>query len=355
MEPQVKESLDALQNLFNDVLIQTGKALRAQHREAQGQVVAEPPLKFPETRSLFSQALDNLETEIVQAKSVFQRDITRLQTDTTQTVTQPEPVQPQTKSPLLIDAESSPPAIKQDVDMSNQNVNNKAVAPFPDMGMDSIEPKTEEIKDEPKQQSESQAKFEAPPVAPMSAENQLEWTVSNPGEAKPEKTEEPTMGEPTPADSAAFTNMEFTLVPTDSGPQGSNNGQSQGNDGSTGPNALDGINFGDFMPPNEPANNNRQPAFDINTVTQGGNEANNATETSALDDFDFSTTGPAPDMTWDGDGLDFDFNTEDNTFNDLMDSHEANYDGGQSNGYSIEGQNDTFHADFLDMESSNGF
>ncbi|QYS99483.1 hypothetical protein H0G86_006612 [Trichoderma simmonsii] len=67
------EPLDALQSLINDVLVQTGKALRASRRDAQGNLThAYGPTqsKLPDTIDHFHNALNELESEIVSGGSI---------------------------------------------------------------------------------------------------------------------------------------------------------------------------------------------------------------------------------------------------------------------------------------------
>jgi hypothetical protein len=71
------------------------------------------------------------------------RDVKRIQQQKQQQIPQqesaaisqpPQPVESQSKSPMVIDLESSPPPLPQDQPMTELKAN-KPVAPFPDMGM----------------------------------------------------------------------------------------------------------------------------------------------------------------------------------------------------------------------------
>lgn len=142
-----QDPLDVLQLMVNDVLVQTGKALRASRKDAQGSV--QPPhgalkSKLPDTIHTFHSALNELEWDIINSKSVLMRDLKRLQEQRQQKQQSqlpqpipapqaPQPIEPQSKSPMVIDIESSPPppAAQPMADMTG----NKPVAPFPDMGM----------------------------------------------------------------------------------------------------------------------------------------------------------------------------------------------------------------------------
>ncbi|KAG6002121.1 hypothetical protein E4U21_003447 [Claviceps maximensis] len=143
---KAKDPLDALQSLVNDVLIQTGKALRASRRDSHGNL---PPThmqaKLPDTISAFHSALDSLEHDIIRAKSVILRDMNRLKTqktsvaETSQSLPQPQPVDAQSKSAMVIDIDSSPQPIPQTVPKEESTENGfasiKTAAPFPDMGI----------------------------------------------------------------------------------------------------------------------------------------------------------------------------------------------------------------------------
>ncbi|KAF4968493.1 hypothetical protein FSARC_4118 [Fusarium sarcochroum] len=155
-----QDPLDVLQTMVNDVLVHTGKALRASRKDAQGNVQPTQVTlksKLPESIDGFRSALNKLEWEIIDAKSVLMRDIKRLQeqkqqsqpvqqqqpTPAPQPPQPPQPIEPQSKSPMVIDLESSPPP-PQDQPMTEVKAN-KPVAPFPDMGMgfpDVGQPKT---------------------------------------------------------------------------------------------------------------------------------------------------------------------------------------------------------------------
>ncbi|TDZ41152.1 hypothetical protein CTRI78_v009896 [Colletotrichum trifolii] len=137
---------DALQGLINDVLIQTGKALKTVNRDGKQSAHAQLSLqtKMPEIIESFHWKLDDLESEITRAKAALQRDLDRIQ-EARRPVQPPAPVEPQTKSPMAIDLESSrepSPENKSQVtkEPSPQDAPAEpsvppSMAPFPDMGV----------------------------------------------------------------------------------------------------------------------------------------------------------------------------------------------------------------------------
>ncbi|PHH71362.1 hypothetical protein CDD83_5208 [Cordyceps sp. RAO-2017] len=139
--PRAKDRLDTLQLLVNDVLVQTGKALRASRRDGHGNVPAAHcslQARLPETIKAFHAALDDLESDIIRAKSVLLRDLNELQSQNAQAKSS-EQLQPpltgsKSKSPATIDLDSSPTALPRDHPAKTDPVT-KLVAPFPDMGM----------------------------------------------------------------------------------------------------------------------------------------------------------------------------------------------------------------------------
>ncbi|KAH6654338.1 hypothetical protein BKA67DRAFT_658642 [Truncatella angustata] len=144
-----KDPLDVLQAMFNEVLVQTGKAIKASHKDgARSGVSAGAALrtKLPETMKTYHYALDDLESEITRAKAVLLRDLGKLQVarapvSVPSPVAPPAPMVPEPRQPAAMMMET-PSAASHTV---NTNVNFKAIkeeskrAPFPDMGMDVVD------------------------------------------------------------------------------------------------------------------------------------------------------------------------------------------------------------------------
>ncbi|KAG5968613.1 hypothetical protein E4U57_005142 [Claviceps arundinis] len=141
-----KDPLDALQSHMNDVLVQTGKALRASRRDSHGNLPAtHMQTKLPDTESAFYSTLDSLDNEILRAMSVIKRDMKKLKekktvaAETSPSLPQPEPVEAHSKPAMVIDIDSSPQAttemMPKEEPADNSYVAPKPAAPFPDMGM----------------------------------------------------------------------------------------------------------------------------------------------------------------------------------------------------------------------------
>ncbi|KPM46180.1 hypothetical protein AK830_g330 [Neonectria ditissima] len=239
-----QDPLDVLQLMVNDVLVQTGKALRSSRKDGQGNVAqAHGSLqsKLPDTIRTFHSALDDLEHDIIRAKSVLLRDLTQIQEQKQQrhsqeqpppeqiqhhqnqrqpipTPQQPQPIESQSKEPMVIDLDSSPPPNDQ---VMIETKATKPVAPFPDMGM-GLPDMTE---------ADMVIKDVAHPIIPPTSLPETtsikhEHTASPvPMAPMPEMDEKPVdmnmdiSGGDLPNPELNFTNMEFTLAPTNNDSQ----------------------------------------------------------------------------------------------------------------------------------------
>ncbi|GAO16431.1 uncharacterized protein UV8b_06394 [Ustilaginoidea virens] len=222
--PKARDPLDALQLLVNDVLVHTGKALRASRRDGQGNLPPSPPqAKLPDTIKDFHSALDNLENGIIRAKSVLLRDMDQLRIHKhacqQSHISQPHPVQAQPNSPVTIELDSSPQASLKRETMETSAVASKPIAPFPDMGMPESTSSAVIIKEE------------TPPsrAADTRPEGGTSSTVQPNGKpltpAAPASAADPRMEEKQPALTGGndgpvtansdlnFTDMEFSLAP----------------------------------------------------------------------------------------------------------------------------------------------
>ncbi|KAG5772346.1 hypothetical protein H9Q72_001449 [Fusarium xylarioides] len=240
---QEPDPLDVLQNMVNDVLVHSGKALRASRKDAQGGTQSTQSTlksKLPESIDGFREALHKLEWDIIDAKSVLMRDIKRLQEQKQQQIQQsqptpvsqppqPQPVESQSKSPMVIDLESSPPPPPQDQHMTEIKTN-KPVAPFPDMGMGlpdvgqpisvpNDESTSSVIPSTGPEQTNSKTNSPAAtaPVAPMPIMEQK--PVDNQNNNVTDLTGDG------PHSELNFTNMQFTLAPTNNDSQNPSNSQ----------------------------------------------------------------------------------------------------------------------------------
>ncbi|KAF5668451.1 hypothetical protein FHETE_5264 [Fusarium heterosporum] len=258
-----QDPLEVLQTMVNDVLVHTGKALRASRKDAQGNIQATQATlksKLPESIDGFREALHKLEWDIIDAKSVLMRDIKRLQEQKqqsqqipqrqpaqtsqpppsqpqsqplpqsqSQSQPQPQPIESQSKSPMIIDLESSPPSPPQDQPMTEIKVN-KPVAPFPDMGMGlpdvgqsndvvkneaSLSTPSTTLHEQPRMQaSASPAPPPAVATAPMAPMPVMEQRL-----ADSQSNDVMDLTDDAPHSELNFTNMQFTLAPTNSDSQ----------------------------------------------------------------------------------------------------------------------------------------
>ncbi|KAM0436190.1 hypothetical protein ACHAPT_003082 [Fusarium lateritium] len=231
-----QDPLDVLQLMVNDVLVQTGKALRASRKDVQGSVQPSHGAlksKLPDTIHTFHSALNDLEWDIINSKSVLMRDLKRLQEQRqqkqqsqlpqpTQAPQAPQPIEPQSKSPMVIDIESSPPP-PANPPMAEMTAN-KPVAPFPDMGMGLPDVGQQDVtmKDEPAapmppnpladaahiKTSASPAPAATAPMAPMPNMDQ-----------KPLDKNTMDLTGDMPHSELNFSNMGFALAPTNNNSQ----------------------------------------------------------------------------------------------------------------------------------------
>ncbi|KAK2014725.1 hypothetical protein LZ32DRAFT_646294 [Colletotrichum eremochloae] len=146
-KPADADSAEALHGIINDVLIQTGKALRSHSKEGRSQMQAQISLqtKIPELIDTFHWKLDDLESEIMRAKAALQRDLDRFRQQR-QPLEQPAPIEAQTKSPIAIDLDSSSREISPETKVEVTDAKGPhrvlaepsaapSMAPFPDMGV----------------------------------------------------------------------------------------------------------------------------------------------------------------------------------------------------------------------------
>ncbi|KAG5920304.1 hypothetical protein E4U42_006246 [Claviceps africana] len=359
---KAKDPLDALQSLVNDVLIQTGKALRASRRDSHGNL---PPThmqaKLPDTISAFHSALDSLEHDIIRAKSVILRDINKLKkqktsaTEDSKNLPQPQPVEAQSKPAIVIDIDSPPQPTTQTMpreeSKENSFVATKTAAPFPDMGMPAPAGTSISIKEEhlPSQSlSMTEASSSSKPKAEVKAS-----TLATPVpmmDVKLESNASGLSGGRGVLDLAKsdlnFTDMEFTLAPGSVNPNQS---------GGTGAAAAAANPSGPVFDPGSFGSSNGAPAT---TSLNNGISSNIGGKAAARASGMRSMPAPAPApallenrrntdvqkkeegtsatfadvFTGDGqaDGMDFDFSIGDgmggDTFDDLMNDRDNTFD-----------------------------
>ncbi|UKZ78213.1 hypothetical protein TrVFT333_005948 [Trichoderma virens FT-333] len=325
------EPLDALQSLINDVLVQTGKALRASRRDAQGNLThayGPSQSKLPDTIDHFHNALNELESEIIGAKSVLLRDYNELQEKKKKLFARPvpHPVEAQTKRPLSMDMPSPPEPIFKD-ELMAEDADVKPMAPFPNMSIDLAE---SEPMDMSTKEPNGQQPQQQPPPGGM---NGLNGTTS-PGIVVPAVDQKPiadmlaehSASAMPDASGMNFTDMEFTLAPP------------SGNEVSVQPNASKEPSFdlATFAPADGTDDllnlNNLLPSDPTNPAGAAAqaNPAQVKMEDIKVDvpDATMNTDFFGPESGA-ADGMDFDFSlggTGDDTFDDLMNNRDSTFE-----------------------------
>ncbi|KAI2466016.1 hypothetical protein F4781DRAFT_407227 [Annulohypoxylon bovei var. microspora] len=127
--------LQVLDQMFNEVLVQTGKHLKASLKEGPKNIAgASSAVRTKATDSLTSYhyALDDLESEITRAKAVVLRDLEKLRAARAPApAPAPQPVAP--PAPMMELPSSAAHTISAPAFAPKQGI--KTAAPFPDMGM----------------------------------------------------------------------------------------------------------------------------------------------------------------------------------------------------------------------------
>ncbi|ODA77116.2 hypothetical protein RJ55_07634 [Drechmeria coniospora] len=315
---RTKDPLEAIQLLVNDVLVQTGKALRASRRDKQGNTGAAHgslPAKLPETVKAFHAALDDIESDIIRAKSVLLRDLNECRAPNVQNEPIEPELQPMETQPINLigtDTDPSPPALPNMQLLKSEHPGGKPVAPFPDMGMSL---------------PESTARKDSMPVPSTDFENGVVKVEDDTNAAIPSGTQ---ASDPFVVDTLEmnaglnFTDMEFTLAPT-------NNSQEQPNDSSIDLTSLipaDGVGKTlASMSTTLPAGQSGMTEAPSTTNSPG--KEDDVKNRGTLQDSDAAFTDMFPG---DGqaDGMDFDFSLDGgmggDTFDDLMNDRDNTFD-----------------------------
>ncbi|KAI8962472.1 hypothetical protein F5Y11DRAFT_347456 [Daldinia sp. FL1419] len=151
-----QDPLEILDKMFNEVLVQTGKHLRANSKEGPRNASANNAIraKTSDSVAMYHYALDDLESEITRAKAVILRDLEKLRTARAPVpvpVPAPAPVPVPVPAPVPAPAPApapqpvAPPAPMMELPSSaahsmstpafTPKQESKPAAPFPDMGM----------------------------------------------------------------------------------------------------------------------------------------------------------------------------------------------------------------------------
>ncbi|KAK0385774.1 hypothetical protein NLU13_6951 [Sarocladium strictum] len=340
-EQKTQEALNTLQSMLNNVLVETGKALRAARKDGRGLNVPprEPSGRMSESIRTFHQALDTLESDIISAKSVLQRDLKQIREKSEQVTTPqvepaqnmapvaqmsqtpvPQPVDAQTKSPMVIDLESSPPANGSPTLIKSEPT---APAPVANMngdtnGMTNGNMTHVPIPLPPTNSAPSMTQQLPAPAAVM--EQDGAGGVTGLGTQAANTNHITTMDGGN--NELNFTNMTFA-PPNEEAPMSTNSQEQNFNMSNFAP--ADGNNGGmsvdhddSFMQDNNAQNtaNNSNAGGQAQDTTATGDKGG-----SSLDDFDWSLGNEGG-----GDGLDFDFSIGgEDTFNTLMNERDGEF------------------------------
>ncbi|TQW00085.1 hypothetical protein V2A60_001207 [Cordyceps javanica] len=332
--PKPRDPLDALQTLLNDVLVQTGKALRASRRDSQGNLALPQGMsqsKLPLTIDAFHKALDDIEGDIMKAKSVILRDLNQLQADqsTGQQQLHPAlPIESQTKEPISIDVESSPPP-------STLAHTKPVLAPFPVMDAGNMTNGNIAVKTEDNTLfTNNVTKRNVVKIEPATAPEAPMMTDSN------------------------FTDMQFSLAPSNGVDVKTTTAASSSDISSFAPNdtmlSLDNLLPANGQPANT-SNSNVEAAATATTeatktepVKDNGNMnesnfdeffANDASQADGMD-FDFSLGGSGGGSGGGGGG-----GMGEDTFDDLMNDRDGTFE---------LMSNEDFDAAFFGLENKDG-
>ncbi|KAK3301606.1 uncharacterized protein B0T15DRAFT_317244 [Chaetomium strumarium] len=136
--------LDLLPQIVNEVIVTTGKAFKAAKRDGKAnpaEVSVAINERIPAAVERFNSVLDDLEADILRAKSVLLRDLNQIRAQRNPPPPEPKPVAP--PAPMSIDL-TSPKLTAKPEPLTGLpgptppvNQANKPVAPFPNMGFDS--------------------------------------------------------------------------------------------------------------------------------------------------------------------------------------------------------------------------
>ncbi|KAI9649292.1 hypothetical protein NHQ30_001864 [Ciborinia camelliae] len=273
---QPKTPLEILQMSINAVLIETGKALRATGLEG-GKTMAVSAIRLhstiPSITDNFHQALDDLEAEIVRAKSVLGRDLEELRSKRIAAENPPVQIIEEPAAPDLL----TPSHTKYHEDLSAASTQESTRGTTP---LETI-PKEEEkpVKNDPLKETVHKEETKGPRVSPPpnTKDNKSQAIGLGINTTLPASTDVPattTAGGQDSSidslfdipdnaandDSAAlnFDNMDFTMPDSTTNTQTQDNNQTQNTefDLSTFGNNPQDFNMNDLKPANEASSNN---------------------------------------------------------------------------------------------------
>ncbi|ROT42787.1 hypothetical protein SODALDRAFT_319390 [Sodiomyces alkalinus F11] len=283
------DPLDQIQFMLNDVIVQIGKALRATNRQGDrrnlAQVQASVKSRVPDTIENFHWALDDLESEIVNAKAALQRDLDRLRAKRMSPRDEHSPAEAGSKSSVTMRTNFSQPTPSLQLKQENRDASGAAqaappapMAPFPDMGVGTTP--------SPARVTDAGIKQEPAPSAPQAIMGPIGDAGASSAGAKialaaPEAPMDdlPGMSRTTNGSGGGsgaefnFTDMTFDLAPSSNEPPNSSTSQNLNMDTPRFGTADDMLSLDQFLAPN--TGTASQPA------TSRNNAGNNATVAAA--------------------------------------------------------------------------
>ncbi|KAI1143614.1 hypothetical protein F5Y05DRAFT_1541 [Hypoxylon sp. FL0543] len=132
--PNPPHPLQVLDQMFNEVLVQTGKHLKANAKDSSRNTVGASSAaraKTSDSLAAYHYALDDLESEITRAKAVVLRDLEKLRAARAPPAPAPQPVAP--PAPMMELPSSAAHTMSTPAFAPKQEP--KTAAPFPDMGL----------------------------------------------------------------------------------------------------------------------------------------------------------------------------------------------------------------------------
>ncbi|KAF7935677.1 hypothetical protein BELL_0466g00040 [Botrytis elliptica] len=335
-----KTPLEILQIQINAILIETGKALRATGIEG-GKSMAISAIRLhstiPSITDNFHRALDDLEAEIIRAKSVLGRDLEELRSKRIAAENPPAqnieiPVAHEPTPPPHIPYEDTPSAIKQETIQDNNSM--------PTIAKEEETP----IKNEMAKETRDEEEMKEPTILspPSTNDNKSQPIGLGINTTLPASTDAPATAtgggqdssidslfdnpdSATNVDSAAlnFDSMDFSMLDTATNTQSQDNNHTQNTEfdlSTFGSNPQD-FNMNDLQPSNEASsnnnNNNNHNSANITTTTAKGDMMDDILNMAAGNDTNDNNNNNNNKMDMDS-NLDNMVGADESVFDDLF-------------------------------------
>ncbi|KAF7909740.1 uncharacterized protein EAF01_003458 [Botrytis porri] len=335
---QPKTPLEILQIQINAILIETGKALRATGAEG-GKSMAISAIRLhstiPSITDNFHRALDDLEAEIIRAKSVLGRDLEELRSKRIAAENPPaqnieNPVVHEPTPPPHISYEDIPSATKQETIQDND--------PMPTIAKEEETPIKNEMAREIRDEEETkEPTTSSPPSTNDNKSQPIGLGINTTLPASTDAPETATGGgqdssidslfdnpdSAANADSAAlnFESMDFSMLDAATNTQSQDNNHTQNTEfdlSTFGSNPQD-FNMNDLQPSNEASNNNNNNhnSANITTTTSKGDIMDDILNMAARGDTNDNNNNNDNNMDMDS-NLDNMVGADESVFDDLF-------------------------------------